>query len=63
MNIEDLMTCYCKTREMTSLYSRCLDNEKMSKKDKEVIYELILNSVKSSNKLREYCEYKLKEEG
>ncbi|MFD2658531.1 hypothetical protein [Gracilibacillus thailandensis] len=56
MKIEDLMACYCKTREISNFYSRCLEKEGMTNEDKEIIYELLLNSVNSSNKLKKYCE-------
>ncbi|WP_285399313.1 hypothetical protein [Lysinibacillus sp. fls2-241-R2A-57] len=61
MEIEKLMTCYCKAREVQSFYSNCLTNDSLTPKERDLLINLIKNASVSSNLLREYCQPQDKE--
>jgi hypothetical protein len=56
MSIEELMTCFCKTRELQSIYSKCLENSNLTELEKELFQDLIQCAVASSNKIKNVCE-------
>ena len=56
MEIEKLLACYCKAREVQSFYTSCLTNESLSAKERDLLIHLIRNASHSSNLLREYCQ-------
>lgn len=56
MDISTLMNGYCKSREMMHYYSKMLQSEDIGEKEKEVIYDLLLDSVNASIKIKSLCE-------
>lgn len=56
MDISTLMHCYCKSREMMRDYSKMLQSEDIGDKEKDVIYELLLNNVRASITIKSLCE-------
>ncbi|WP_068985384.1 MULTISPECIES: hypothetical protein [Lysinibacillus] len=56
MEIEKLMACYCKAREVQSFYSSCLTNDSLSLKERDLLINLIKNASISSKLLKEYCQ-------
>lgn len=57
IKIENVMTCYCQAREAQALYTKCLDNENLTKVERELIYSLIQQTInQSSTVLNEYCK-------
>ncbi|MBL3731636.1 hypothetical protein JIN86_18775 [Lysinibacillus sp. HST-98] len=56
MEIEKLMACYCKAREVQSFYTNCLASDSLSPKERDLLINLIQNTSISSNLLREYCQ-------
>lgn len=59
MNINNIMSCYCKAREAQAFYTNCLETDNLSQVDRELIYELIKQANQSSTLIRQYC-YKTK---
>lgn len=58
MDISILMNCYCKSREMTTHFSKMLQSEDLGDIEKEAIYDLLLESVNTSSKIKSLCERK-----
>lgn|GEM_PF-1627944 len=56
MDINALMNCFCKSREMMHYYSKMLQSEDIGEKEKKVIYDLLLNNVNASMKIKSLCE-------
>lgn len=56
MEIEKLLACYCKAREVQSFYTNCLTNNSLSPKERDLLINLIKNASISSNLLRDYCQ-------
>ncbi|MFM9532598.1 hypothetical protein [Lysinibacillus sp. IITD104] len=56
MEIEKLMACYCKAREVQSFYTNCLAGDRLSPKERDLLINLIQNASISSNLLWEYCQ-------
>ncbi|MBD8034790.1 MULTISPECIES: hypothetical protein [Solibacillus] len=56
MDISILMNCYCKSRKTTNFYSKMLQSENIGAIEKEAIYDLLLESVKASTKIKNLCE-------
>lgn len=56
MDISILMNCYCKSREMTTYFSKMLQSEDLGDIEKEAIYALLLESVNTSSKIKSLCE-------
>lgn len=56
MDISTLMNCYCKSREMTHYYSKMLQSTDIGDKEKDAIYDLLLDSVNASIKIKSLCE-------
>ncbi|MGE7696610.1 hypothetical protein ACQKNC_21360 [Lysinibacillus sp. NPDC094177] len=61
MEIEKLMACYCKAREIQSFYTNCLTNDSLSSKERDLLINPIKNASTSSNLLKEYCQIKANE--
>ncbi|KOS63838.1 hypothetical protein [Lysinibacillus sp. FJAT-14222] len=61
MEIEKLMACYCKAREVQSFYTNCLTNDSLSPKERYLLINLIKNASLSSNLLRGYCQIQANE--
>jgi hypothetical protein len=58
MNMADmnkLMACFCKTREIQNLYTKLLSDEELTIEEKEVIVELIQCAADSSKKIVNLC--------
>lgn len=56
MDISTLLNCYCKSREMMHYYSTMLQSDDIGDKEKDIIYDLLLDSVNASNKIKSLCE-------
>lgn len=56
MDIRSLLNCYCKSREMTHYYSKMLQSNDINENEKDAIYDLLLDSVNASNKIKSLCE-------
>lgn len=54
-NREMLLKCFCEARRTQAYFTKCLD-EKSTKEEKDFILELVRESAKTSNKIREFCE-------
>jgi len=54
-NREMLLKCFCKARKTQAYFTKCLDEES-SKEEREFILELVQESAKTSNKIKEFCE-------
>lgn len=52
VDVSQLMTCFCKTREVQSLYTNLLNDQKLSQKERESIVELIKCVTNCSNQLK-----------
>lgn len=57
MNVSNLMKSYCMSREMTSHYAELLETN-ISDIEKDIVYDLLLNSVHASNTIKSLCERK-----
>lgn len=55
MNLENMITCYCKARETQAFFTRCLDSKELGENERELIYELIKNASQSSRMIKQYC--------
>lgn len=55
VDISQLMTCFCKTREVQTLYTNLLDNQEINLKEREIIMEIIQYAAKSSSQLQRLC--------
>jgi hypothetical protein len=55
VDISQLMTCFCKTREVQSLYTNLLNNKEITLKEREIIIELIQCAAKSSSQIQNLC--------
>ncbi len=55
MKRENLFQCYCQARKAQAFYSKCLDQHDYSPEEKELLYEIIADAAKTSNKLKNYC--------
>lgn len=55
MDISVLLNCYCKSREMTHYYSNLLQSEGIGEVEKGLIYDLLLDSMNASAKIRRLC--------
>jgi len=58
MDISTLLNCYCKSRELMNYYSKMLQSEDMCDKEKDLIYDLLLDNVNASIKIKSLCERK-----
>lgn len=58
MNMTTLMDCYKKSREMTSYYTKMIQSKDVGEKEKDLIYELLLNNVNASLTIKRICERK-----
>lgn len=56
MDISTLMRCYCKSRELMYYYSKMLQSEDIGEKEKDFIYDLLLDNVNASIKIKSLCE-------
>lgn len=56
MDIKTLMKCYCKSREMMRYYTDMLQSEDIGDKEKDLIYDLILDNANASLTIRNFCE-------
>lgn len=54
-NREMLLKCFCEARKTQAYFTKCLD-EQSTKEEKDFILELVKESAKTSNKIREFCE-------
>jgi major intracellular serine protease len=54
-NREMLLKCFCEARKTQAYFTKCLDEES-SKEEREFILELVQESAKTSNKIKEFCE-------
>ncbi|WP_379596092.1 hypothetical protein [Oceanobacillus luteolus] len=55
------MACFCKARETQTLYTKCLMDEDLSEKEKQLLNKLIEHASHSSDLVKKYCELKAKE--
>ncbi|MDE4086838.1 hypothetical protein PO902_17465 (plasmid) [Planococcus maritimus] len=55
MIYDKLFKCYCHARESQAFFTKCLDDDSYTAKEKDMIYELVTDSVKMSEKIKEYC--------
>jgi predicted transcriptional regulator len=55
MNLQNIISCYCKARETQAFYTRCLNSEELSENERELIHELIKNASQSSRMIKQYC--------
>jgi len=61
MEIEKLMACYCRAREIQSFYTNCLNSDRLSPKERDLLITLIKNASNSSTLLKEYCHIQANE--
>lgn len=61
MEIEKLMACYCRAREIQSFYTNCLNSDSLSRKERDLLITLIKNASNSSTLLKEYCQIQANE--
>lgn len=54
-NREMLLKCFCEARKTQAYFTKCLD-EQSTKAEKDFILDLIKESAKTSNKIREFCK-------
>lgn len=55
VDISQLMMCFCKTREVQTLYTSLLNDQDITIKEREIIMELIQCAAKSSSQLQHLC--------
>lgn len=55
MNLQNIISYYCKAREIQAFYTRCLDSKELSEVERELIYELIKYASASSRLIKQYC--------
>jgi hypothetical protein len=55
MDITQLMTCFCKTREIQSLYTNLLHDKELSQEERELIVGLVQCAADSSKKIKNLC--------
>ena len=55
MNNEELFKCYCHARREQAFYTKCLDQNNYTSREKELIYELVRDSMNMSNKIKQLC--------
>jgi hypothetical protein len=55
VDVSQLMTCFCKTREVQSLYTNLLNDKELSQKEREDIVELIQCATNCSNQIKRLC--------
>jgi len=53
MSKENLFKCFCKSRESQAFYSKCLESDIYTEKEKELIYKLIKKEADTSKIIRE----------
>jgi hypothetical protein len=56
VDVSQLMTCFCKTREVQSLYTNLLNDKELSQKEREDIVELIQCVTNCSNQIKRLCK-------
>ncbi|MGE6377990.1 hypothetical protein [Peribacillus muralis] len=56
-NREMLLKCFCEARKTQAYFTKCL-NEESSKEEKDFILELVRESAKTSNEIKEFCKKK-----
>jgi hypothetical protein len=56
-SIRQVMKCFCKVRELQSLYTHLLEEKELSEEEKELILELIQCAAGSSKKIKSLCSY------
>ncbi|GEN32358.1 hypothetical protein HNQ35_002737 [Cerasibacillus quisquiliarum] len=56
MQVQDLMDCYCKAREVINFYCRYLEDSELTDDEKETLLDFITSTVTFSNKIRRALE-------
>ncbi|WP_342470894.1 hypothetical protein [Ureibacillus sp. FSL K6-3587] len=51
---ELILKCFCESRRTQAFYSNCL-TEDISEEGREFLLELVQETAKTSNKIKDYC--------
>jgi len=53
---EDLFKCFCESRRIMNYFAQKLDSEELGTNEKDLLYDLISDSQKISNKIYKFCK-------